>query len=164
MQRIYTENIITSFQDEDITTDPIQEATRPNASWLNSVQEEIASVIEGAHIELDKKDNGQLLQAIKKLTKKQLSPAKNGVSGLQGPQGEMGPIGDNGPMGLRGNQGPQGRRGSKGKRGPSGSIGLQGPQGARGEVGIPHKDWKDAWNHARMFINLIKNDLHRWHK
>lgn len=42
-------------------------ATEVTADWLNAVQEEIAAVIEGAAIELDKEDNGQLLQAIRDL-------------------------------------------------------------------------------------------------
>lgn len=42
-------------------------ATEVTADWLNAVQEEVAAVIEGAAIELDKEDNGQLLQAIRDL-------------------------------------------------------------------------------------------------
>jgi microcystin-dependent protein len=39
-------------------------ATTVTGAWLNAVQEEIAGVIEGAGLELDKPDNGQLLEAI----------------------------------------------------------------------------------------------------
>lgn len=42
-------------------------ATEVSAEWLNAVQEEVAAVIAGAGIALDKADNGQLLEAIKKL-------------------------------------------------------------------------------------------------
>ncbi len=39
-------------------------ATEVSAEWLNAVQEEVAAVIAGAGIALDKADNGQLLEAI----------------------------------------------------------------------------------------------------
>mgnify|MGYP000911705505 CR=1 FL=1 len=42
-------------------------ATEVSAEWLTAVQEEVAAVIAGAGIALDKADNGQLLEAIKKL-------------------------------------------------------------------------------------------------
>lgn len=42
-------------------------ATEVSAEWLNAVQEEVAAVIAGAGIALDKADNGQLLEAIKTL-------------------------------------------------------------------------------------------------
>lgn len=42
-------------------------ATEVSAEWLNAVQEEVAAVIAGAGIALDKADNGQLLEAITKL-------------------------------------------------------------------------------------------------
>lgn len=46
--------------------DPTQgiPATTVTGAWLNSVQEEIAGVIEGAGDTLDKNDNGQLIAAI----------------------------------------------------------------------------------------------------
>ncbi|WP_353115295.1 hypothetical protein [Nitratidesulfovibrio sp.] len=42
-------------------------ATEVSAEWLTAVQEEVATVIAGAGIALDKADNGQLLEAIKTL-------------------------------------------------------------------------------------------------
>jgi hypothetical protein len=41
-----------------------QRATQMGEDWPNAVQEELAGVIEGAGIELDKANNGQLLAAI----------------------------------------------------------------------------------------------------
>lgn len=46
-------------------------ATVVTADWLNAVQGEIVSVIEGAGIELDKADNAQLLAAIQSLMPKE---------------------------------------------------------------------------------------------
>lgn len=40
-------------------------ATTVTADWLNSVQEELAAVVEGAGMELDKVDNGQVRAAIR---------------------------------------------------------------------------------------------------
>ena len=42
-------------------------ATTVTGAWLNAVQEEIAAVIEGAGLVLDKPDNGQLAEAISAL-------------------------------------------------------------------------------------------------
>ena len=53
------------FTEGDPTTPTA--ATEVSAEWLNAVQEEVAAVIAGAGIALDKADNGQLLEAIKKL-------------------------------------------------------------------------------------------------
>lgn len=50
------------FTDGDVQTGT--EATTVGADFMNSVQEEIAGVIEAAGIVLDKNDNGQLLQAL----------------------------------------------------------------------------------------------------
>lgn len=44
-----------------------QMSTRVTYEWLNAVQEELAAVIEGAGIDLDKTDNGQLLAALRTL-------------------------------------------------------------------------------------------------
>lgn len=38
-----------------------------DANWLNAVQNEICNAIEGAEMELDRQDNGQLNKAIKKI-------------------------------------------------------------------------------------------------
>jgi hypothetical protein len=38
-----------------------------DSSWLNAVQNEICNVVEGAGMELDRQDNGQLNKAIKKI-------------------------------------------------------------------------------------------------
>ena len=51
-------------------------ATTVSAEWLNAVQEELAAVITGAGLELQKSDNGQLWQAIGQL----ITNAKPGLA------------------------------------------------------------------------------------
>lgn len=63
MQRIGTETKL--FVAEDPTTSA--EGTVVTADWLNSVQEEVAHVIEGAGLALDSASTVQLLAAIKAL-------------------------------------------------------------------------------------------------
>lgn len=43
---------------------PNQDATYFTPEWSNALQEEIANVIEGLELTLDKSDNGQLLKAL----------------------------------------------------------------------------------------------------
>lgn len=47
-------------------------ATVLNAAWMNSVQDELVNVVQGAGLTLDKSDNDQLLEAINKLAKAQV--------------------------------------------------------------------------------------------
>lgn len=56
--------------------DPLNDRppTRVSASWLNSIQEEIANVIIGRGISLDEKDEGQLLKAILDIYSYGISP------------------------------------------------------------------------------------------
>lgn len=56
-------------------------ATVVSASWLNAVQEELAAVITGAGLELDKADNAQLRQAISQA----ITVAKPGLASKSAP-------------------------------------------------------------------------------
>ena len=53
-------------------------ATRVSADWLNTVQEEIASVVEAAGFELDQsgQDTTQLLEAIRSLIRAEIAAAQ----------------------------------------------------------------------------------------
>lgn len=56
------------FSRGDPNATPIVKPTVVTADWLNATMEELASVIEGAGLALDKADNSQLLQALRLLT------------------------------------------------------------------------------------------------
>ena len=66
MQRIYDS---TTEQEEFQGGDVLNKipATLITPDWLNTVQEEIAGVVEGAGLTLDPEDNTQLLKAIQDL-------------------------------------------------------------------------------------------------
>jgi microcystin-dependent protein len=59
-----------------------QGGTILDAAFLNAVQEEIVGVIEGADIELDKEDHGQLLAAIEARITAALAPAMAAARGV----------------------------------------------------------------------------------
>lgn len=68
MQRITAPGHVNNrFVDEDENTG--QPPTYFSADWFNAVQEEICGVVEGADLELDSSNNGQLFLAVKALIK-----------------------------------------------------------------------------------------------
>lgn len=71
-------------------------ASRPptelTAAWLNGVQEELASVIEGASIVLSEANNTQLLQAIESMIQSAVGAVQNGPAAASLPPGFVAPF------------------------------------------------------------------------
>ncbi len=75
-----TATIDSQFTEGDPTAGTL--ATVVKADWLNSVQEEIAGVVEGAGLTLSKPDQGQLLEAISTMIDAATPQASTTAQGL----------------------------------------------------------------------------------
>lgn len=78
MHRVDTKGHIENrFFDGDSTGPEIKEATILSAKWLNSVQEELCTLIESQGLKLEEKQNSQIKKAIEILIISSLSKSIN---------------------------------------------------------------------------------------
>ena len=77
-------------------------ATTVTADWLNAVQEELAAVIAGAELSLDKTNNAQLLQALHKILDLRAPLATLLRAGLMQPDGVTTTVGEAGLLSALG--------------------------------------------------------------
>jgi hypothetical protein len=82
MQRIYDSTTeLEAFQDGDILNKI--PGTLISSDWLNTVQEELAGVVEGSGAALDSEDNGQLETAIDAKIAAGAAPAQAAAAAAQ---------------------------------------------------------------------------------
>ncbi len=111
-----TGHVDSRFRDGDNEGAEVIPPTIPDAAWLNAVQEEIASIIEGAGLELDKAQSNQLAQACRLKIKKTIEPILGAIDHLRNDLSLL----ERRINDLSRQPGPQGPAGQKGERGLTG--------------------------------------------
>ena len=71
------------FSDGDPHAEPAIEATELTADFMNALQEELCTVIEGQDLTLESTDNGQLSEAIHKIVASALSKPLERIDKLE---------------------------------------------------------------------------------